>query len=153
MRAVVPALLAVLLLFLPHPSLNPGGILALVPIFYFFVKNPKYMNFTVSLVLLMILDYDNDTTFIWSFVFVLFYVVSNFQKVIIFKEQKFSAAFFFFLFVFMGLFIQWFGMVWPGVLGWGDSLLMLLKVFWSALFTAAVYVPASVLMERIADDR
>jgi uncharacterized membrane protein len=152
-KMIIPALLAMLLLFLPSPVLNPGGILALIPVFYFFVKSPKYMNFFVSLFFIMVLDYNQDTIFIWTFLFILMYVAMSFQKVIILKEQEFSAALFFFVFVLAGLLTQWFGIIWPGNLGWADSFVLLLKALWTAVLSGALYIPASWFFMRFVDDR
>ena len=153
MKAALPAALALILLFLPNRWFNPSGLLVLMPVFYFFIFNRKYMNFFVCLLFLTVLDYNQGSIFLWMFLFILCGVILSFQKIIILKEQKLSAALFFFIFITAGQTIHWAVLSYNSNLGLAAAALLFLKAMWGAVFTSFLYVPSSFLFAKVMDDR
>lgn len=81
-RAAFPFLLSLFLWRGALPIINPGGILALIPVFFctFIRPVPWFMPF--GLIMCFLTDYRADTLLFWSSVYCLCYAVYGFQNVV-----------------------------------------------------------------------
>ena len=108
---------------------NPGGILALIPIFYYTFVKPINWFVLYAFLFCFLIDYRCNLTLFWSFMFCLFYAINGFQKVLDLQQMDNNAIYAFMTFVgswililsFSGL--TWFNLinniwlfVWLGIL-------------------------------------
>lgn len=100
----LPFLMTVVLWRLSVPWLNPGGILAIIPMFYcsFISARPYFVPFSILFCFLM--DYSFGTVFIWTLCYCVYYAVMNIQNVIDLTHTKENGLFAFM--VFLGIVIS-----------------------------------------------
>lgn len=149
-KAVFPSVITLALLALPHSFLNPGGILALIPIFYFFIFDRNYMNMFMVVIFLGIMDYNQSTILLWVMSFLLMHAALSVQNMIILKEQKLYAAPFFTSFVFIVCLVRFIMELGLADLRFIDSFYILMKIIYAAGFASALYIPFSFLFEKLA---
>ncbi|MDR2685984.1 MAG: hypothetical protein LBB23_04400 [Rickettsiales bacterium] len=152
-KAILPATLAIFFIFTPSSFLNPGGIIALIPIFYFLLISEKYMPPLLAFALIMFLDYMQNSVYIWTFIFMIFVSVESIQKIFVLREQKLNAAVIFTALIFIGCILQWIIAMNVAGLGWSASFLLLFKAIFAIIWTSAIYIPASYLFRGIFHDR
>jgi hypothetical protein len=154
LKIFLPLFFALILLNLPNNIFNPGGILCLIPIFYYFIYNPKYMNFLMVFFLLLLLDYYQNQNVLWSFLFICFYVALSIQKTIIIKNQNMNSFVFFIVFVAAGCLIQFISIILSVSLEWVDIMKIFGKELWVIVLLSALYIPFSFIFNKIKiDDR
>lgn len=77
-----PFLITVALWRLSVPWINPGGILAIIPIFYCsFIKPVPYFT-PFAILFCFMIDYKFNTLLMWTVFYCMFYVVMNLQTFI-----------------------------------------------------------------------
>ena len=81
-QTLFPFLITVALWRLSAPWVNPGGILAIVPIFYCsFIRPVPYFT-PFAILLCFLIDYKFNTVLMWTVFYCMFYVIINLQTVI-----------------------------------------------------------------------
>lgn len=82
LQTLFPFLIAVALWRLSVPWINPGGILAIIPIFYCsFIRPVPYFT-AFAILLCFLIDYKFNTLLMWTIFYCMFYVVMNMQTFI-----------------------------------------------------------------------
>ena len=82
LQKMFPFIITVALWRLSAPWINPGGILAIIPIFYCsFIKHVPYFT-PFSILLCFLLDYKFNTLLMWTVFYCMFYVAINLQSFI-----------------------------------------------------------------------
>ncbi|MDR0741522.1 MAG: hypothetical protein LBF28_01990 [Rickettsiales bacterium] len=140
LQTAFPFLAVILLWRLSVPLWNPGGILALVPIFYFSFIHPKDWFVLFAAIFCFLIDYKSDTLLLWTSVYCFFYAVNGFQNFVDLTRQKSDG-----LLIFMGYF--------------GVSALLLSLVVWNGagfiravwlfLWLSILYIPFAELAQKI----
>lgn len=99
LRCAMPFLLTLVLWRLAIPWINPGGALAIIPIFYcsFISVRPYFMPFAILFCFL--LDYSFGTVFIWTLCYCTYYAVMNIQTMLDLTHTKRDGLFAFMVFL------------------------------------------------------
>lgn len=123
---------------------NPGGILALIPIFYYsFIKRLPW--FTLFAILFcFLIDYNMDSLLFWTFVYCLFYAAVGFQNFIDVQKQEREGLFIFMSYFGISLLI--FSLI-------GFTFNGIIHAIWLLLWGSVLYVPFSAFAKRIDNDR
>lgn len=82
LQVLFPFFITVALWRLSAPWINPGGILAIVPIFYCSFIRPVPYFAAFAILICFLLDYKFNTLLIWTVFYCMFYVVINLQTFI-----------------------------------------------------------------------
>ncbi len=77
--AAFPYLMVVGLWRLSMPFWNPGGILALIPIFFCTFVQPRPYFAALSVLICFLIDYQFNTTLYWTAIFCIVYAINGFQ--------------------------------------------------------------------------
>ncbi len=143
LRAVSPFLLTIALWRLSSPFWNPGGLLALIPIWYYvFVRHIPWFGLFGAIVCFLI-DYKFNTTFLWTSIYCLFYAANGFQSAIDLGQMEHDAVAAFMLFIGVGILIA---------VGSAFSFTNILRGIWIFLFASALYIPVIQLMKGVRHD-
>lgn len=144
LKVAFPFLATVLLWRLSIPFWNPGGVLALIPIFYYsFISPVKWFPLFAALFCFLI-DYKFDTLLFWTAIYCLFYAVNGFQNFVDLTKQKNDG-----LLIFMAYFgvsaiiLVIFGLTWTG----------LVRAIWLFCWLSILYIPFTALTQQIQDNR
>lgn len=144
LRRVFPFALTLFLWRLGSGWFNPGGMLALIPIFYctFIRPTPWFAPFAV--LMCFMIDYKSDTLLYWTAVFGGCYAAYNMQTAVDFSQAAHRgvnvfAAMFASAVVIISL---------PHITGFANFL----RMAWTIAWGCAMYVPLTLVMERVADD-
>ena len=99
LRTIFPFLLTIGLWRLIHPIWNPGGILAIIPIFFCTFIRPRDYFLIFSIIMCICLDYSFETVCFWVAIYCFFFAVNGFQNILDLTRMDFDgiAAFMFFL--------------------------------------------------------
>ncbi len=135
-----PFLSALLLWRLSMPFWNPGGILCLIPVFYFTFTRPIQYFPVLGLIICFLIDYRCDTVLFWTMSYLLIYAAAGLQNHIDLSQQKNNG-----LYIFAGCFalahfillifnFSWFG---------------LFEYIWLTLWAVVLYIPFTELANRI----
>ena len=82
LQTLFPFIITVALWRLSVPWINPGGILAIIPLFYCsFIRPVPYFT-PFAILLCFLIDYKFDTLLMWTIFYCMFYVVMNLQTFI-----------------------------------------------------------------------
>jgi len=102
-KHVAPFLITLFLWRLNAYFWNPGGILALIPIFYYtFVRQVNWFAF-FGLVLCFLIDYRCGLPLFWTSLFCLFYAINGFQSYIEIQHVDKNAFVVFMVFMGVGI--------------------------------------------------
>lgn len=128
---------------LSFPVLNPNGILALVPIFYYSFIRPRAEFLPMALIGCFLLDYNFDLTLLWTMLFCALYATAGLQNHINLPSQKWRGLSFFMIFIGCGLLPLG---VWATFGTW--SLLPIPQAAFMFAITSAMYIPLTYLFKR-----
>ena len=88
LQELFPFLITAALWRLSAPWINPGGILAIIPIFYCsFIRPVPYFT-PFAILFCFLLDYKFNTLLMWTIFYCIFYVVMNLQTFIDLTHTK-----------------------------------------------------------------
>lgn len=138
-----PFLLTVALWHLSHPTWNPGGVLALIPIFYCTFVKPVNWFAIFSVFMCMALDYKFQTVCFWIAIYCCLYAVNGFQNWIDLQRMDNNAVGAFAIFITAAV-----------------SILVLTNCSWAAfgrgiwivVLTCAMYTPVVSGIKRVRHD-
>jgi len=96
---------------------NPGGILALIPIFYYtFVRPTKWFTL-FGLLFCFLIDYRCNLPLFWTSMFCLFYAINGFQNFVDIPHIEKNSVYIFMMFIGLGILILIFsGLTWNNFL-------------------------------------
>ena len=138
-----PFLLTIALWRLSTPFWNPGGILALIPIFYcVFVRHMPWFGI-FGAIMCFLIDYKFNTTGLWLAIYCLFYAVNGFQTIIDLARMDRNAINAFMVFIGVGIIITIFT---------GFGLINILRGIWIFIFMSLLYMPTALLIKRVRHD-
>ncbi len=138
-----PFLLTIALWRLSTPFWNPGGILALIPIFYcVFVRHMPWFGI-FGAIMCFLIDYKFNTTGLWLAIYCLFYAVNGFQTIIDLARMDRNAINAFMVFIGVGIIITIFT---------GFGFINILRGIWIFIFMSLLYMPTALLIKRVRHD-
>ena len=138
-----PFLLTIALWRLSTPFWNPGGILALIPIFYcVFVRHMPWFGI-FGAIMCFLIDYKFNTTGLWLAIYCLFYAVNGFQTIIDLARMDRDAINAFMVFIGVGIIITIFT---------GFVFINILRGIWIFIFMSLLYMPTALLIKRVRHD-
>ena len=143
LRIMFPFLLTIALWRLSTPFWNPGGILALIPIFYcVFVRHMPWFGI-FGAIMCFLIDYKFNTTGLWLAIYCLFYAVNGFQTIIDLARMDRDAINAFMVFIGVGIIITIFT---------GFGFINILRGIWIFIFMSLLYMPTALLIKRVRHD-
>ncbi|MGN0916832.1 MAG: hypothetical protein ACI4NZ_01330 [Candidatus Enterousia sp.] len=143
LRIMFPFLLTIALWRLSTPFWNPGGILALIPIFYcVFVRHMPWFGI-FGAIMCFLIDYKFNTTGLWLAIYCLFYAVNGFQTIIDLARMDRNAINAFMVFIGVGIIITIFT---------GFGFINILRGIWIFIFMSLLYMPTALLIKRVRHD-
>jgi hypothetical protein len=144
LRKIFPFLTVIFLWRMAIPFWNPGGILALIPIFFctFIRPTPWFMPF--GLIFCFLIDYNLDTLCYWTVIYLLCYAINGFQIFVDLQDLDYNAVDVFMIFVGVGiilseiLHLNWttFG-----------------RMIWTFAWLVTLYLPITNLIKVVRHDR
>lgn len=144
LRCATPFLTVIFLWRLSDSFWNPGGILALIPIFFCSFIRPVNWFGIFSILMCLMIDYKMDTLVFWTALYCLFYGINGFQSVIVLKTLDKNAVGPFTIFMGLGIFILMImNFTWIGFM----------RCFWVFLWTVLLYIPITEFIKKVSDDR
>lgn len=120
---------------------NPGGILAIIPIFYFSFVRPIPWFTPFAIMFCFLIDYKFETLVFWTSLYCLFYAINGFQAFFDLTKLDRNSVYVFILFLFIGLMC----LLIPNF-----TFIGMLKTIWVLLWTSTLYVPITELTKRLA---
>lgn len=143
LKKAFPFIMVIVLWRLSDRFWNPGGILAMIPIFYCsFVKNTSYFSIFAVLFCFLI-DYNFDIKLFWTSVYCLTYAINGFQNYINISESKFNAIQPFMLFMIIVLFLI-------SVAHMNSTVLF--RMLWIFVWVSILYIPTTQLIKKVSYD-
>ena len=144
LRTIFPFLTVIFLWRLSVPFWNPGGILAIIPLFFctFIRPVPWFMPF--GLLFCFLLDYNLGLLCYWTSIYCLCYAFNGFQSFIDFKHRDNNSIDMFMIYIGIGLFISEIAHLNWTVFG---------RTIWLFIWLCALYIPITKLIIRVSNDR
>ncbi|MCL2749185.1 MAG: hypothetical protein FWE50_03890 [Alphaproteobacteria bacterium] len=141
---LLPFIATVFLWRLSFPVLNPSGILALVPIFYYSFIRARGGFLPMALIGCFLIDHNFDTMLFWTMLFCAFYAAAGLQSHINLATQKWRGIFFFMIFIGCGLLLLG---IWTIFVTW--SMMPILQSVGMFITTTVMYIPLTYLLKRV----
>ena len=144
LRKVFPFLTVIFLWRLAIPFWNPGGILALIPLFYctFIKPVPWFMPF--GLIFCFLLDYNLGSLCYWTAIYCLCYAINGFQTIIDLQNMDFNAIDAFMVFLGIGLLLSEIPHLNWTILG---------RMLWTFAWVVTLYLPITNMIRTVQHDR
>lgn len=143
LRKYTPLLAVIILWRLEISFWNPGGILAIIPIFYYsFVRPVNWMPF-ISILFCFLIDYNMDTKLFWTTVYFIAYAINGFQYFIDLQRTDKNAVVPFMIFMGAALFILMIA---------NFSGIMFLRIIWMFVWVSGLYIPTTQLLRKVHQD-
>ena len=144
LRAAFPFLSVIFLWRLNVPFWNPGGILAIIPIFYCTFIKPISWFMPFGLLFCFLLDYNLGALCYWTAIYCLCYALNGFQSFIDFQHRDFNSIDIFMIYIGLGLagFIL-------SHLNWTTFG----RAVWLFIWSTILYIPITNLISRVHNDR
>lgn len=143
LRSAFPFLSVLILWHLSVPFWNPGGLLALIPIFYYSFIKPTDWFVPFSVMFCFLIDYKFDTVLFWTFMYCLFYTVNGLQNFVDLTRQKNDGILVLFAYIsFTSLILI--------IFNW--SFIGLIRAFWFVLWISILYIPFITIAKRVDND-
>lgn len=122
---------------------NPGGILAIIPIFYYSFVRPIHWFTPFAILFCFLIDYSFDTKLFWTTMYFIMYAVNGFQYFIDLQRTDknaivpFMIFFGFSLFVLMVINISW---------------VIIPRCIWMFIWVSLLYIPITNLTKKVHGD-
>ena len=139
LRKSAPFLAVIILWRLQLHWWNPGGILALIPIFYYSFVRPIRWFTPFAILFCFVIDYSFDTKLFWTCCYFIAYAINGFQYFIDLQRADKNAIVPFMIFIGASLFI-----LTIANLSWT----MLGRALWLFIWLVLLYQPITNLMKR-----
>ena len=144
LRTLFPFLTVIFLWRLSIPFWNPGGILAIIPIFYctFIRPTPWFMLF--GLIFSFLIDYNLGALCFWTAIYCLCCALNGFQTIIDFQHRDMNSIDMFMMYIGIGLVLFEIAH-----LNWTT----LARTIWTFAWLVAMYLPITRLIDGVRNDR
>ncbi len=140
LQAACPFLLAIGLWRLSVPFWNPGGVLAIIVVFYCsFVKHIPWFG-VFSVLMCMLVDYKFETVCFWLVMYCLFYSVNGFQNLIDVSRMEYDGLPAFAFFCGISIIALFFMNI---------SFINVFRGIWMFLWLCALYIPIVQLIKKV----
>lgn len=143
LRKASPFLAVIILWRLQLHFWNPGGILAIIPIFYYSFVRPIPWFTPFAILFCFVLDYTCDTKLYWTAVYFLAYAINGFQYFLDLQRADRNALVPFMIFFGLALFI---------LMVINISWLMIFRSIWMFIWVVALYLPITTFMKKVHRD-
>ena len=144
LRNLFPFLAVIILWRLQLHFWNPGGILAIIPIFFYSFVRPIPWFTAFSILFCFLIDYGFDTKLFWTSMYFIAYAINGFQYFIDLQRADRNAVVPFMIFFGFSLFL---------LMIINISWTMLFRCLWMFVWVSVVYIPVTNFMKRVhADD-
>ncbi len=147
LKKIFPCFILLFLLYFQNPVLNPGGILAIIPIYFYTLYYPSLLPLPISLIGVFLIDYYYNMDSIWLIFFLIIYLFLSFQKWIDLKKQNFYSITFFSIIVITLFSLSAISMS----LRYGSHF-FLFRTFWTVILLIVLYTPMAKIFNRLAED-
>ncbi len=144
LRRAFPFLLTVGLWRLAMPIWNPGGMLAIIPIFYCSFVRPIDWFPMLSVIFCFLIDYNAGTLFFWTALYCLVYAINGFQNYVDVVRAPHRGIWLFTAYVAIGILVLFFRHM---------SFATLARALWLIIWLCALYTPITVLIDGARNDR
>ena len=138
LRDISPFLAVIILWRLEFSFWNPGGILAIIPIFYYSFVRPVNWMPLISIIFCFLIDYNMDTKLFWTTVYFIAYAINGFQYFIDLQRTDKNSIVPFMIFIGAALFI-----LMVANLSW----VMIGRTLWIFIWTMVLYMPITILLK------
>ena len=122
---------------------NPGGILAIIPIFYYSFVRPIPWFALFSILFCFLIDYSFDTKLFWTTMYFIMYAINGFQRFIDLPRIDRNAIVPFIIFFGLSVFI---------LMIINISWVVLFRCIWMFIWVSALYIPITNLIKRVHHD-
>lgn len=143
LRTIFPFLLTIALWRLSGPWWNPGGILAIIPIFYCTFVRPVPWFLPFGILICFLIDYKFATLSYWTMMYCLFYAINGFQTLVDITRMDRDGIVAFSAFFGTAVIILC-------LMNFGFSNIG--RTIWIFLWTAGLYIPTTTLIKRAGHD-
>lgn len=143
LRNISPFLAVIILWRLQTQYFNPGGILAIIPIFYYSFVRPINWMPLMSIVFCFLIDYNMDTKLFWTCVYCIAYAINGFQYFLDLQHADKNALVSFMIFMGAALFI---------LMITNLSWIMIGRCLWVFIWVVALYLPITRFLKRVHGD-
>ena len=144
LRAATPFLSVIFLWRLAIPFWNPGGILAIIPIFYCTFIRPVKWFMPFGLIFCFLLDYNMGVLCYWTTIYCLCYALNGFQSFIDFQHRDYNSIDMFMVYIFIGIIIFEFGHLNWTTFG---------RMIWTFIWLTTMYLPITRFIGGVHHDR
>jgi hypothetical protein len=141
LKTAFPFLAVILLWRLSVPFWNPGGVLAMIPIFYFSFIRPAGWFALFAAVFCFLIDYKSDTLLFWTAFYCLFYAANGLQGFVDLTRQKNDG-----ILVFLGFFCTAAFLL--ALIGWSGA--GFARAAFLVLMSGFLYVLFAILAKKVA---
>lgn len=144
LRAVFPFLSVIFLWRLSVSFWNPGGILAIIPIFFCtFIKPVRYFM-PFGLLFCFLIDYNIGLLCYWTAIYCLCYALNGFQSFIDIQHRDFNSIDMFMAYIGIGLILSEIAHLNWTVFG---------RTIWMFMWMTILYLPITQLISGVRNDR
>lgn len=143
LQPAIPFLLILVFWYLSNPWLNPGGVLAIIPIFYCsFIRKVPYISL-YSIIFCFLIDYKFTTILFWTLLYCICYSINGIQNIIDLTKTELNGFVIFLCFFGLSSFLLTF---------YFFSFANLLYGAWIFLLVSALYLPITSVIKVIKND-
>lgn len=139
--AAFPFIATLFLWRMAIPVINPNGILAVIPIFYYGIVQNRSGFLPMAILGCFLLDYNFDTMLFWTALFCAFYAGIGLQNFINPATQKFHAISIFMAFAGTGAALL-------GLWTINYGLWAIIDMLWLFLISVIMYIPLTWLFQK-----
>ena len=143
LRTAFPFLITIGLWRLSGPWWNPGGILAIIPIFYCTFVRPIDWFLIFSILMCVCIDYNFETVCFWLAMYCLVFAINGFQTWIDVSRLDKNA---------ISAFMIFFGVAIMILVGANFTLGNLGRGIWMFAWGTILYLPITTLIQRVHND-
>jgi len=147
-RKLFPYAVTLALWYLSGPRLNPFGVLALIPVFYYAFSHRVHRWFPFGLLICLLVDYSAGTMFLFSSVFLLSNALNNFYGLFENEGNGFNIKKFNLFLIIMSIL-----MLAYAVFNVSHFWSFLVGIIWLYLWLLVSYLPIVALFKWVQNDR
>ena len=122
---------------------NPGGILAIIPIFYYSFVRPIPWFTPFAILFCFLIDYSFDTKLFWTTMYFIAYAINGFQYFLDIQRADRNAIVPFMIFFGSSLFI---------LMIINISWVMIFRCIWMFIWVSLLYIPFTNVMKKVLGD-
>lgn len=122
---------------------NPGGILAIIPIFYYSFVRPIPWFTPFAILFCFLIDYSFDTKLFWTTMYFIAYAINGFQYFLDIQRADRNAIVPFMIFFGSSLFI---------LMIINISWVMIFRCIWMFMWVSLLYIPFTNVMKKVLGD-